>query len=115
MCPDASRFSYKHMANLGWDTTSGLGANGSGNPNHIAVARKLDNSGIGVGRARREGEELSSGAGQAGASFEAVLKRLAASQSASPAPVEVKSEEAEVEAVVDTVPKIVAPVPRRMA
>ena len=105
------------MANLGWDTTSGLGADGSGNPNHIAVARKLDNSGIGVGRARREGEEASSGAGQAGASFEAVLRRLAASQESSPAPTpaEVKSDECQVEAVVDATPKIIAPVPRRMA
>lgn len=60
----------------------GLGNGLDGNPNHIAVARKLDNGGIGVGRAKKEGDELG---GQAGAGLNDVLKRLAASASASPA------------------------------
>jgi Pin2-interacting protein X1 len=74
---DTNRFSYKHMTALGWTDKSGLGgSNLSGDPNHIAVVRKLDNGGIGTARARKEGEELSAGAGQAGRGLEDVLKRL---------------------------------------
>jgi len=66
------------MTSLGWSENSGIaGSDLTGNPNHIAVARKLDNSGIGIGRVRKEGEENSAGAGQAGRGLEDVLKRLA--------------------------------------
>ena len=75
---DKTRFSYKHMSALGWSENSGLGGSDlSGNPNHITVARKLDNGGIGVGRARREGDDAASGAGMAGAGLDGLLKRLA--------------------------------------
>jgi Pin2-interacting protein X1 len=75
------------MTSLGWTDKSGLGGSSlSGNPNHIAVVRKLDNTGIGMVRAKKEGDELASGAGPAGASFEDVLKRLAGAGSASPSP-----------------------------
>lgn len=80
---DKSRFAYQQLKNLGWSDNQGLGSSQDGNPNHIAVARKLDNSGIGVGRARKEGDELG---GQAGAGLNDVLKRLAAAASASPSP-----------------------------
>lgn len=66
------------MTALGWSDSSGIGGSDlSGNPNHIAVARKLDNSGIGMGRVMKEGDEMASGAGQAGQGLEDVLKRLA--------------------------------------
>ncbi|KAK4687672.1 Pin2-interacting protein X1, partial [Tremellales sp. Uapishka_1] len=122
---DSSRFSYKHMTNLGWTDKSGIGGSDlSGNPNHIAVARKLDNSGIGVGRARKEGEELSSGAGQAGRGLEDVLKRLAAAAAVSaPSTPEGLEEEGSassgdvemVEVATEVAVKIIAPVPRRNA
>lgn len=85
---NTDRFSYKHLSNLGW-SGSGLGSGGDGNPNHIAVARKVDNGGIGMGRARKEGEDNAAGAGQAGRGLEDVLRRLASatnSPSASPSP-----------------------------
>ncbi|WVW82556.1 hypothetical protein I302_104567 [Kwoniella bestiolae CBS 10118] len=82
---DKSRFSYKHMTALGWDSTGGLGASGDGNPNHIAVIRKSDNGGIGMDRARKDGSDMAAGAGQAGRGLEDVLKRIAAA-SASPSP-----------------------------
>lgn len=76
------------MSSLGWNEKSGLGGDLSGNPNNIAVARKLDNGGIGMGRARKEGDDQAAGAGQAGRGLEDVLKRLAqASASPSPSPV----------------------------
>lgn len=70
------------MKALGWQDDKGLGNSLDGNPNHIAVARKQDNGGIGVARARKEGDDIG---GQAGAGLNDVLKRLAASASASPA------------------------------
>ncbi|BEJ14008.1 hypothetical protein CspHIS471_0311820 [Cutaneotrichosporon sp. HIS471] len=75
---DKTRFSVQHMSNLGWKDNTGLGKDASGNANHIAVVRKLDNGGIGMMRVQKEGKELSAGAGQAGAGLEDVLKRLAA-------------------------------------
>jgi len=85
---DKSRFSYKHMTNLGWSDSSGIGGcDLSGNPNHIAVARKFDNGGIGMARARKDGDDQAAGAGPAGRGFDDVLKRLAqASESPSPVP-----------------------------
>ena len=83
---DTSRFSYKHMTALGWNDSKGLGSGGDGNPNHIAVIRKIDNGGIGMARAMKEGNDNAAGAGQAGRGLEDVLKRLAASASASPSP-----------------------------
>lgn len=80
---DKNRFSVQHMSNLGWKENTGLGKDQSGNANHIAVVRKIDNGGIGMGRLRKEGQELSAGAGQAGAGLEDVLKRLAERKSAS--------------------------------
>ena len=82
---DTSRFSYQHMTSLGWSSSSGIGSsNLEGNPNHIAVVRKLDNGGIGMARARKDGDDMAAGAGQAGREFDDVLKRLAeASPSAS--------------------------------
>jgi Pin2-interacting protein X1 len=75
------------MTALGWTDRSGLGGSDlSGNPNHIAVVQRLDNSGIGMARARKEGDDMSAGAGPAGRGLEDVLKRLAASASASPSP-----------------------------
>lgn len=71
------------MRNLGWEENKGIGKGQSGNANHIAVVRKEDNGGIGMLRLRKEGKELSAGAGQAGAGLEDVLKRLAARSSAS--------------------------------
>lgn len=69
-----------HMTTLGWSNSSGIGGSDlSGNPNHIAVARKLDNGGIGMARARQDGDDQAAGAGQAGRGFEDVLKRLAQS------------------------------------
>lgn len=65
------------MNKLGWAEGSGIGKDQSGRATHIAVMRKMDNTGIGMGRAKKEGEELSAGAGQAGAGLEDVLKRLA--------------------------------------
>lgn len=65
------------MSKLGWEEGSGIGKDASGRATHIAVMRKMDNTGIGMGRAQKEGEELSAGAGQAGAGLEDVLKRLA--------------------------------------
>jgi Pin2-interacting protein X1 len=73
------------MTALGWNDSKGLGQSGDGNPNHIAVVHKLDNGGIGMNRARKEGEDNAAGAGQAGRGLEDVLKRLAAA-SASPSP-----------------------------
>ena len=93
---DQDRFSYKHMKQLGWSDASGLGAGLAGNPNNIAVARKLDNGGIGMGRARKEGDDSAAGAGQAGRGLEDVLKRLqAASESPSPSPAPVEQAEKE--------------------
>ncbi|EIW72406.1 hypothetical protein TREMEDRAFT_66876 [Tremella mesenterica DSM 1558] len=84
---DQSRFSYKHMTALGWKESSGLGSDLGGNPNHIAVVRRLDNSGIGTSRARKEGEDNAAGAGVAGRGLDDVLKRLqAASESSTPSP-----------------------------
>jgi Pin2-interacting protein X1 len=83
---DTNRFSYKHMTALGWDDAKGLGSSGDGNPNHIAVVHKLDNGGIGMSRARKEGDNNAAGAGQAGRGLEDVLRRLAAAASASPSP-----------------------------
>lgn len=75
------------MTSLGWDDSKGLGSSGDGNPNHIAVVRKIDNGGIGMARAKKEGDDNAAGAGQAGRGLEDVLKRLAAaSASASPSP-----------------------------
>lgn len=74
---DKDRFSLKHMSKLGWEEGSGIGKDASGRSTHIAVMRKMDNTGIGMGRAKKEGDELSAGAGQAGAGLEDVLKRLA--------------------------------------
>ena len=75
---DKSRFSYKHMTTLGWSESSGIGGSDlSGNPNHTAVSRKLDNGGIGMARARKDGEDRAAGAGQAGRGLEDVLRRLA--------------------------------------
>ncbi|KGB78997.1 Pin2-interacting protein X1 [Cryptococcus deuterogattii 99/473] len=82
---DKTRFSYKHMQALGWKENTGLGTSFEGNPNHIAVVRKADNGGIGMARARKEGDDLAAGAGQAGQGLEEVLRRLAAA-SASPSP-----------------------------
>lgn len=66
------------MTNLGWSDTSGIGGSGlSGNPNHIAVARKVDNGGIGVARARKDGDDQAAGAGHAGQCLDGVLRRLA--------------------------------------
>ena len=45
------------------------------------MVHKLDNGGIGMGRARKEGEDTAAGAGQAGRGLEDVLKRLASAQS----------------------------------
>jgi Pin2-interacting protein X1 len=89
------------MSSLGWSENSGIGGSDlSGNPNHITVARKLDNSGIGVGRARKEGDDAASGAGMAGVGLDSILKRLAeASRSGTTTPtevVEVKTETAPV-------------------
>ncbi|WVR06083.1 hypothetical protein IAU60_003111 [Kwoniella sp. DSM 27419] len=84
---DKSRFSYKHMTALGWTDKSGLGTELSGNPNHIAVMRKSDNGGIGMDRAKKEGNDVAANAGQAGRGLEDVLRRLAGgSASPSPAP-----------------------------
>ncbi|OCF41518.1 hypothetical protein I317_04626 [Kwoniella heveanensis CBS 569] len=84
---DKNRFSYKHMTSLGWSDNSGLGSGLSGNPNHIAVVRKLDNGGIGMDRARKDGDDVAANYGQAGRGLEDVLKRLAGgSASPSPAP-----------------------------
>jgi Pin2-interacting protein X1 len=84
---DKTRFSYKHMTALGWKEQSGIGGSGlSGNPNHIAVVRKLDSSGIGMARAKKEGEDQAAGAGPAGRGLEDVLKRLAAAASPSSSP-----------------------------
>ncbi|WVN89152.1 uncharacterized protein L203_104368 [Cryptococcus depauperatus CBS 7841] len=80
---DKNRFSYKHMKNLGWQDNSGLGSTFTGNANHIAVVRKVDNGGIGITRARKEGNDMAAGAGQAGQGLEEVLRRLA-SASATP-------------------------------
>jgi len=75
------------MTALGWNDAKGLGSSGDGNPNHIAVVHKLDNGGIGMARARKEGDDNAAGAGQAGRGLEDVLKRLAAAAaSASPSP-----------------------------
>ncbi|ORX37359.1 hypothetical protein BD324DRAFT_444260 [Kockovaella imperatae] len=75
---DTSRFSYQHLKSLGWSSSSGIGGSGlDGNPNHIAVVKKLDNGGIGMARARKEGDDNAAGAGPAGRNFEDVLKRLA--------------------------------------
>lgn len=81
---DKDRFSFKHMTALGWKENSGIGKDLAGNAKHIGVVRKADNGGIGMGRVMKEGQELSAGAGQAGAGLEDVLKRLAAKASASP-------------------------------
>lgn len=82
---DRSRFSYKHMTTLGWSDSSGLGGSSlSGNPNHIAVAKKLDNGGIGMARARKDGDDQAAGAGQAGKGLEDVLRRLAQASGGSP-------------------------------
>ena len=84
---DQSRFSYKHLQTLGWSDSQGLGNTFLGNPNHIIVSRKSDNGGIGMQRARKEGDDQAAGAGQAGQGLEDVLKRLAGgSASPSPAP-----------------------------
>ncbi len=84
---DTNRFSYKHMTALGWTGDKGLGTHGDGNPNHIAVVRRTDNGGIGMARAKKEGDDNAAGAGQAGRGLEDVFKRLAAaSASASPSP-----------------------------
>jgi Pin2-interacting protein X1 len=82
------------MSALGWSEKSGIGGSDlNGNPNHIVVARKLDNSGIGVGRAKKEGDDAASGAGMAGAGLDSVLRRLAeASRSGTTTPVEVVEE-----------------------
>lgn len=66
------------MSSLGWSDNSGIGGSDlSGNPNHIVVARKLDNSGIGMGRAKKEGDDMAGGAGPAGQGLDGLLKRLA--------------------------------------
>jgi Pin2-interacting protein X1 len=90
------------MSSLGWSEKSGIGGSDlSGNPNHITVARKLDNGGIGVGRARKEGDDAASGAGMAGVGLDAILKRLAeASRSGTTTP----TEEVAVEVKTETVP-----------
>ncbi|ODN77850.1 hypothetical protein L202_04965 [Cryptococcus amylolentus CBS 6039] len=87
------RFSYKHMKALGWEDNTGLGSSMVGNANNIAVARKDDNGGIGMARARKEGGDMAAGAGQAGAGLEDVLRRLAGGASPSPAPTSPKVEE----------------------
>ncbi|TYJ56541.1 hypothetical protein B9479_002788 [Cryptococcus floricola] len=87
------RFSYKHMKALGWEDNTGLGSSMVGNANNIAVARKDDNGGIGMARARKEGGDMAAGAGQAGAGLEDVLRRLAGGASPSPAPASPKVEE----------------------
>lgn len=85
------------MSKLGWEEGSGIGKDASGRSTHIAVMRKMDNTGIGMGRAKKEGDELSAGAGQAGAGLEDVLKRLASrkntpSTSAEPSPASTPAE-----------------------
>ncbi|WVQ77123.1 hypothetical protein IAR50_006806 [Cryptococcus sp. DSM 104548] len=86
------RFSYKHMKALGWEDNTGLGSSMVGNANHIAVARKDDNGGIGMTRARKEGSDMAAGAGQAGAGLEDVLRRLAGGASPAPASPKVEDE-----------------------
>jgi Pin2-interacting protein X1 len=85
------------MQALGWSDKSGIGGSGmSGNPNHISVVRKMDSQGIGMARVRKEGSDMAAGAGQAGASFEEVLKRLASAGTSMPVQ-EVVVEEIKVE------------------
>jgi len=78
------------MTALGWEENKGIGKAQDGMATHLAVARKMDNTGIGMGRVMRETGEMSAGAGQAGAGLEDVLRRLASraasTASASPAP-----------------------------
>lgn len=70
------------------NTSLGLTAD-SGLINPIAVARKLDNSGIGVGRSRKEGGTDNGGVGGAGSGLDDLLRRLAsASNSGASTPVE---------------------------
>ncbi|CED83594.1 Telomerase elongation inhibitor/RNA maturation protein PINX1 [Phaffia rhodozyma] len=83
---DTTSFGAQYLLKAGHvpNTSLGLTAD-SGLINPIAVARKLDNSGIGVGRSRKEGGTDNGGVGGAGSGLDALLKRLAAeSGTASP-------------------------------
>lgn len=77
---DTTSFGQQYLLKAGHTPNTSLGLNpSSGLVNPIAVARKLDNSGIGIGRARREGGvDGNGGIGGAGGGLEEVLKRLAA-------------------------------------
>ena len=89
---DTNSFGAQFLLKAGHTPNTALGltpSNGLINP--IAVARKLDNSGIGVGRARREGDAEGGGAGGAGTGLDDLLRRLQSgnnSPSGSPAPSE---------------------------
>jgi Pin2-interacting protein X1 len=49
---DAARFGSAYLAKFGWDSASGLGADGDGRTTHLRVAQKLDALGIGAAHAK---------------------------------------------------------------
>lgn len=83
--PDSNSFGAQFLAKSGHVEGTALGSpSGSGLINPIAVSRKMDNSGIGVGRARKEGGTEAHSAGLAGVGLDDVLRRLRGEGSASP-------------------------------
>lgn len=73
---DSTSFGAQMLARAGHVAGTSLGLSENGLVNPIAAARKIDSSGIGMGRARREGGVEGGGVGSAGGNLDDLLRRL---------------------------------------
>lgn len=78
---DSTSFGAQMLLKAGHTPGTSLGLSDNGLVNPIAAARKLDASGIGMGRARREGGVEGGGVGSAGGNLDDLLRRLQAAES----------------------------------
>jgi len=79
---DTTSFGAQMLLKSGHTPGTSLGLSDNGLVNPIAAARKIDSSGIGMGRARREGGVEGGGVGSAGGNLDDLLRRLQAAEGA---------------------------------
>ena len=77
---DSTSFGAQMLLKAGHTPGTSLGLSDNGLVNPIAAARKIDSSGIGMGRARREGGVEGGGVGSAGGNLDDLLRRLQAAE-----------------------------------
>lgn len=77
---DTTSFGAQMLLKAGHTPGTSLGLSDNGLVNPIAAARKIDSSGIGMGRARREGGVEGGGVGSAGGNLDDLLRRLQAAE-----------------------------------